>query len=126
MTCGELWIKVNVNHLRFYPLSSRQCSLVALRTCRDFSFLSISLSLFCLLVFSSIPVFTYTTPHANFIPQVTVAHTPSQFLTHPQGNSLFFPFDSSQNLHLIYLPLISVTTRLSAALYTSLLLFLPC
>lgn len=88
MTCGELWIKVDVNHLLFYPLSSRQSSLVALCTCGDFTFLSLLFSLSplssCL---SSITLFTYTTPHANCFPRVTVAHTPCQFLTHLQSLS---------------------------------------
>lgn len=124
MTCGELWIKANVNHLLFYPLSSRQCSLVALRTCRDFPFYSLSHLSSCL---SSITLFTYTTPHANCIPQVTVAHTPSQFLTHPLKLFLFFhfiPFDSSQDPHLIYLSLSSITTCLSVTLYSSFSSFL--
>lgn len=86
MTCGELWIKVDVNHLLFYPLSSRQSSLVALCTCGDFTFLSLLLSFSplssCL---SSITLFTYTTPHANCFPRVTVSHTPCQFLTHLQS-----------------------------------------
>lgn len=51
MTYGEWWIKVNVNQVLFYPLFSRQSSLVALCTCWDFTFLSLLfLSLLCLLV----------------------------------------------------------------------------
>lgn len=50
MAYGEWWIKGSVNQLLFYPLSSRQSSLVALCTCRDFAFLSLLfLSLLCLL-----------------------------------------------------------------------------
>lgn len=127
MTCGELWIKVDVNHLLFYPLSSRQSSLVALCTCRDFTFLSLLFSLSplssCL---SSITLFTYTTPHANCFPRVTVAHTPCQFLTHLQSLSPpRIPFYSSQDPKLICLSIFSVTASLSV-LCTSLHHFLPC
>lgn len=86
MTYGELWIKVNVNHLLFYPFSSRQSSLVALCTCRDFTFLSFFF--FCLPIssyLSSITLVTHTTVHANCLPQLTVTCMPCQFVIHLQS-----------------------------------------
>lgn len=95
MTCGEFWIKVNVNHLLFFihtPPGNAPRWLYVPAGIFHFS-LFVSLLSFCL---SSTILLTYTAPHANCIPQANCSPHAKSIFDQASGIWLFFihPIDS--------------------------------
>lgn len=119
MTCGELWIKVNVNHLLFLKSSLLQTILPggfwSLWGFKNF-FTPLFTSLFSLQLCSH-------TPHANCFPRLTVthAHRVNFRPPHQSFSSPYVLFYSPLVSKLICLPLLFLDSScLSVATVTSL------